>query len=107
MLAYYVDWHMRRDLAPLLFEDHDRGNARRQGRSVVARTERSQAALRKMKTRRTEEGYPVHSFRTLLKDLATLCRNRVRIGSGASFNQLMSPTPLQQRSFELPGVKLG
>jgi hypothetical protein len=106
MLAYYVEWHMRRALAPLLFDDHDRANAQRQGRSVVARAERSEAAKRKAKTRRTAEGYPVHSFQTLLKDLATLTSNRVRI-AGARFDQLSRPTPLQQRAFELLGVTPG
>jgi len=106
MLAYYVEWHMRRDLAPLLFEDHDRANAQRQGRSVVSRAQRSEAALRKVRTRRTADGYPVHSFRTLMKDLATLSRNRVRVAGGAQFDQLTSPTPLQQRVYELLEVAL-
>lgn len=97
---------MRRALAPLLFEDHDRGNAQRQGRSVVTRAERSEAAMRKVRTRRTTDGFPVHSFQTLLKDLATLTRNRVRIAGGASFEQLARPTPLQQRAFELLEVPL-
>jgi hypothetical protein len=107
MLAYYVEWHMRRALASLLFEDHDRGNAQRQGHSVVTRAERSEAAKRKVKTRRTPDGHPVHSFQTLLKDLATLTRNRVRIADGASYDQLTRPTPLQQRAFELLGVTPG
>jgi hypothetical protein len=107
MLAYYVEWHMRRALAPLLFEDHDRAHAQREGRSIVTRAKRSAAARRKVATRRTEDGLPVHSFRTLLKDLATLTRNRVRIADGARFDQLARPTPLQQRALDLLGVTPG
>jgi hypothetical protein len=107
MLAYYVEWHMRRALTPLLFEDHDRANAQRQGRSVVTRAQRSEAARRKVATRRTDDDLPVHSFRTLLKDLATLTRNRVRVDGGASFDHLTRPTHLQQRAFELLEVTPG
>src|SRR5450759_3514395 len=35
MLAYYVEWHMRQDLAPLLFDDDDKAAAE-QGRTSVA-----------------------------------------------------------------------
>jgi hypothetical protein len=106
MLAYYVEWHLRQALRPLLFEDHEKATAQRQARSVVARAERSDAAKRKAKTRRTEEGLPVHSFQTLLKDLATLTKNRVRVGGSATFEQLARPTPLQQRALDLLGVPL-
>jgi hypothetical protein len=106
MLAYYVEWHMRRALAPLLFDDHDKGTAGRQRRSVVARAERSPAAERKRNTRRTEDGFPVHSFQTLLKDLSTLTKNRVRVAGGAAYEQLTRPTPIQDRALELLEVPL-
>jgi hypothetical protein len=106
MLAYHVEWHMRRSLAPLLFDDHEKGAAQLQRRSVVARAERSRAAERKRNTRRTDEGLPVHSFQTLLKDLATLTKNRVRVGGGAAYEQLTRPTPVQDRALELLEVPL-
>jgi len=106
MLAYYVEWHMRRSLAPLLFDDHDKGSTQRQRRSVVARAERSRAAQRKRNARRTDNGLPVHSFQTLLKDLATLTKNRVRVAGGAAFEQLTRPTPVQDCALELLGVPL-
>lgn len=98
MLAYYVIWHMRRALAPLLFQDEDPEEGER--RSVVAPAVRSPAAQQKAATKRTTRGFPVHSLETLLMDLATLTRNRMRFGS-ATFEQVASPTPLQQRAFEL------
>ena len=104
MLAYYVEFHMRRALAPILFEDHDRDAAERT--SIVAPAERSPAAKRKVATRRTDDGLPVHSFRSLLDDLATLCLNKLRLPSNPSyrFDMPTTPTPLQARALELLGV---
>lgn len=100
MLAYYVVWHMRRDLAPLLFQDDDPVGAEKQRASVVAPARRSPRAERKAATKHTEDGLPVHSLETLLLDLATLTRNRMRFGR-ATFDQVASPTPLQKRAFDL------
>ncbi len=100
MLAYYVEWHLRRSLAPLLFQDHDRANAAKQRTSVVAKAEISQAARQKKSRRRTEEGLQVHSFRTLLTELANADRIRVRVGEHA-FDKLAQLTPLQERAFQL------
>ena len=100
VLAYYVEWHMRRALAPLLFDDEDRDNAQALRTSVVAPAARSEAAQKKAASQQTSEGLPVHSFRTLLADLATLTRNRVRL-AGQSFEMLATPTALQERAFQL------
>jgi transposase len=100
MLAYYVEWHLRRSLAPLLFQDHDRANAAEQRTSVVAKAEISPAARRKKARRETEDGLPVHSFRTLLAELGTATRTRVRVGEHA-FDKLAQLTPLQERAFQL------
>ena len=69
---------------------------------------RSDAARAKDKTKQTEEGFPVHSFRTLLADLGTLAKNRVRVrgASGPEFYELMNPTALQQRALDLLDVAL-
>jgi transposase len=102
MLAYYVEWHMRDRLRELLFDDPDREAAQRSRRSVVAPAPRSKSAREKDATLRTASGFPVQSFQDLLKDLATLNRNTVRLeSSGAEFNQLTEATPLQRRVFEL------
>jgi hypothetical protein len=100
MLAYYVEWHLRRSLAPLLFQDHDRAAATGERASVVAKAEISQAARQKKARRETEDGLPVHSFRTLLAELATATRTRVRVGEHA-FDKLAQLTPLQDRAFQL------
>jgi hypothetical protein len=183
MLAYYVEWHMRQALAPLLFDDEDKAGAAARRASIVQPAQRSEAALRKAATRRTSrpavsaadsisvwacgssppssntgpatdaaktagemrtadtanpadalrandetraagEGqthnqrYPVHSFQTLLKDLATLTRNHVRLinpdknesripgAIDATTTLLAAATPLQTRAFELLQVRL-
>jgi len=105
MLAYYVVWHMKRALAPVLFADADPAAARAERVSIVAPAVRSPAALRKVARRRTEDGTPLHSFRTLVRDLATLTRNSVRLGE-ARFQQLTTPTAAQHRVFALLGIRL-
>jgi hypothetical protein len=108
MLAYYVEWHMRRRLAPILFDDHDRQAAEAGRESIVAPAPRSHAAHQKDLTKRTIADEPVHSLRTLLADLGTLCKNRVRLPSNASseFYLLTRATPVQQRAFELLGIPI-
>ncbi len=108
LLAYYVEWHMRRALAPLLFEDDDRAHARAARRSIVAPAQRSPRAQRKATTKRTDAGDPVHSFQTLLQDLATIAKNRIQPqdSSAPAFDVITRPTPLQQRALDLLGVPL-
>lgn len=100
MLAYYAEWHLRRSLAPLLFQDHDRAAAAGERASVVAKAEISPAARQKKARGRTAEGFPVHSFRTLMAALATATRAHVRVG-GHAFDKLAQLTPLQERAFQL------
>jgi hypothetical protein len=104
LLAYHLEWHMRQPLAPILFDDHDRAAAEAQRRSPVSKARVSPAAARKAATKRTDDGYPVHSFRTLLTDLATLTRNTVRFGKDLCTTILATPTPFQQHVFDLLGT---
>jgi hypothetical protein len=106
MLAYYVVWHMRQALAPLLFDDHDRESAGKGRSSPVAPAKISAAAKAKTASRKTADGWPVHSFRTLLQDLATLTRNTVRMGDAPPAIMLATPTPLQQQVFAKLEVRL-
>jgi len=106
MLAYYVQWHMRRTLAPLLFEDHERSAAAASRTSPVAAAQVSPAARAKARRRQSEDGEPLHSFRTLLADLATLTRNTVRFGDNLPMTVLSRPTAIQQRAFDLLGIAL-
>jgi DDE family transposase len=108
MLAYYVEWHMRQALAPMLFDDDDPMAAEAERRSPVAPAQRSPRAKAKALTKRTDEGMPVHSFRTLLADLATLTKNRVqpKAPGTPAFDMLSTPTPLQRRAFDLLSVSL-
>lgn len=105
MLAYYVEWHMRGKLAPVLFDDHDPEAAREQRESVVQAAQRSPAARAKAARKRTADDLPVHSFRGLLAELGTLTANQMRMAdSGATFTMQSEPTAVQQRCFELLGV---
>lgn len=107
MLAYYVEWHMRQKLAPILFDDHDKAGAEAGRESIVKPARRSPAALSKTRHKQTEDGTPVHSFRSLLADLATLTLNHVQFSATSpSFTKLANPTPLQKRALELLKVKL-
>jgi transposase len=108
MLAYYVEWHMRTKLAPLLFDDHDQEGAQARRESIVKSAKRSPAAERKALTKQTAEGTPVHSFQSLLADLATLTINRVQPATKTvpAFEKLANPTPLQKRAFALLGLRI-
>lgn len=106
MLAYYVEWHMRRALAPLLFDDEELSQDRLR-RDPVAPAESSASAQIKKAVRATPDGLPVQSFHTLLRSLATRCRNTCRIPSdpsSATFQQLTEATPLQARALQLLGL---
>ncbi len=108
MLAYYVEWHMRRQLRPLLFDDENSDAAEAARRSVVAPARRSEAALAKAGTERTIEGDPVQSFRSLLADLAAITCNTVepRLPEAEPFKVTTRPMPLQCKAFKLLGVLL-
>jgi hypothetical protein len=106
MLAYYVEWHIRRALAPMLFDDDDPAAARAERSSPVAPAQRSPRAQRKASTQLTDEGSSVHSFSTLLRDLATVAKNRIlpKPENSVAFDLITTPTALQQRAFDLLGV---
>jgi hypothetical protein len=105
MLAYNLEWHMRQALAPMLFDDHEREAGEALRSSPVAKAQPSPSAKRKAKTKRTDDGLPVHSFRTMLADLATLTRNTVRWASAPTTALLATPTQIQQRAFDLLRLK--
>ena len=108
MLAYYVEWHMRQKLKPMLFDDEDAEGAEALRRSVVAPATASTSAQEKAATGRTPDGDPVHSFRTLIDDLATITRNTVmpRLPGAEPFQITTRPTPLQGKVLELLAVRL-
>jgi len=106
VLAYYVAWHMRRAVAPLLFEDETLPTDRMRRDPVVPATA-SPAAQQKKVTRTTPEGLPVHSFQSLLADLATRCRNTYRLKGDdvtTTFSQVPDLTAVQHRAYELLGL---
>jgi hypothetical protein len=106
MLGYYLEWHMRQRLAPMLFDDTDKDAAEALRASVVAKAQRSPTAVTKETTGLTEDGFPVHSFRSLLADLATLARNTITTAITPDYplTVLTRPTPVQQKAFDLLGV---
>ena len=105
MLSYYLSWHMKQHLAPILFCDHDKPAARAKRTDPVAAAHRSNPALAKASRKHTEDDYPVHSFTSLLADLATICANHIQPNHDVPpFTMITTPTPLQRRAFELLGV---
>jgi hypothetical protein len=106
MLSYYVTWHMENALAPMLFKDDDPQAARAARTSPVAPARRSEKALKKIHTKRSAQGEAVHSFKSLLGDLGTICLNKIKPTEPglANFTVITTPTPIQRRAFELLGV---
>ena len=106
MLSYYISWHMKQALAPILFHDNDKPAAAAKRPNPVAPAQRSDEALTKAARKRThDDEHPVHSFTSLLTDLATICANHIQPTADLpAFTILTTPTPLQRRAFELLGV---
>lgn len=103
LLAYYVQWHLKRAWEPLLFEEEGLGTIRRQ-RDPVAAAEPSPEVQHKKSTHQTANGLPVQSFATLLRELGRRCRNTCLVASdpsGNRFEQLTDLTPLQAEAFRL------
>ena len=105
MLSYHVEWHLRARLAPMLYDD-DREAAAALRTSIVAKAGRSLAAQAKQTRGVTDDGLPVHSFQSLLADLATLTRNEVvtAVTPAAALTLYTRPTTLQQKAFDLLGI---
>jgi hypothetical protein len=103
MLAYYVEWYMREAWRPLLFCDEDQ--EAKKTRDPVAPTERSEAALRKVHSKKLDDGTAVHSFKTLLQTLGTIVRNICRLPNegpdAPTFHVVTTPDPTQQHAYEL------
>jgi hypothetical protein len=96
---------MQARLAPMLFRDDDTPAAQATRQSPVAPATRSPRALKKAATKRTLDDLPVHSFETLLRDLATICLNQIQPADPAlpGFRLVTTPTPLQRQAFQLLG----
>ncbi len=108
MLTYYVEWHMRQKLAPMLFDDEDKEAALASRPSPVAKAPRSDKAKAKDAGKQTADGQPVHSFHTLIADLGTLCLNEATAAANPNYALAMTtrPTPLQQKALDLLGVSV-
>ncbi|MDA0323795.1 MAG: hypothetical protein O2923_13935 [Verrucomicrobia bacterium] len=108
MLAYYVEWHMREALAPLLFVEENLAQARAT-RDPVAKAAPTEGAQAKKKSKRSDDGFPVRHFNGLLGTLATLCSNTCRVGEGkhaARFQRPTDATAHQREAFRLLDLKL-
>ena len=103
MLAYYVEWHMREAWRELMFADTDQ--QAKATRDPVAPARRSKAALAKAARHTLDDGTPVHSFSTLMTELATIVRNTCRTPNAGpdapTFEVLTTPNAKQRRALEL------
>ncbi len=109
MLAYYVEWHMRKALAPLLFDEEKVTVEPREKKLVGAPSKRSRKARAKAATKKTSEKLPVHSFQTLMADLATIVKNKFQsngLEASLTFEKITQPTLLQQKALDLLDVSL-
>ena len=105
LLSHYIERHMRKALAFILFEEHDADGKPMADADPVRPAESSEAIRPKVETKRTDSNFPVYSFKTLLADLATVTLNTVATPKGGTFPMLSSPTPLQSKTFELLGLR--
>lgn len=108
MLAYYVEWHMRQKLKPMLFDEERLESTQDERQSVVQPAKASARTQRKAQTKRTPDGDPVHSLNTLLNDLATLSQNTVKphVPGAENYKLLTKPTPIQEKAFKRLGIRL-
>jgi hypothetical protein len=106
MLSYYTTWHMQARLAPILFTDDDKPAAQAARPSPVAPAARSPNALAKAATKHTAGDIPVHSFASLLRDLATICLNTIQPADPAlpGFRLVTTPTAIQRQALDLLGI---
>ena len=109
MLSYYVSYHMEQKLAPMLFRDDDKEAALTKRTSPVAPALRSDGALRKIQTKYSDDGQPVHSFKSLLRDLSTIVSNRIKPNDEdfPDFVVITTPTILQTGLPEIIGIFRG
>jgi hypothetical protein len=107
MLAYYLEWHMRQKLAPMLFDDTDKQRPRRERKSVVAQAQRSKAAVEEADHRADRGWLAGAQLPSLLADLATLARNTITTAITPHYplTVLTRPTPVQQMAFDLLGIQ--
>jgi transposase len=109
MLAYYIEWHMRKSLSPLLFDDEKVVEETDSLNPVTHRYQRSKKAQDKAASKKTEERLPVHSFQTLMDDLGTIVKNTIKSNCSEvplSFEKITQPTPVQQKALDLLSVSL-
>jgi len=107
MLAYYLEWHLRKAWASLLFDDEYPGS--HQKGSPVLSALRSESAINKANTKKLPDGSPVHSFNTLISSLAMVVLNDARIPAIAkipSFTIITTPNPVQKKAFDLLGLDI-
>ena len=106
MLAYHVEFHMRRALTPMLYEDEEKEALLAARSSPVAKAPRSASARAKEANHRTPDGLPVHSFQSLIADLGTLCLNTLVTALNPDYEITVAtrPTPIQAKAFALLGL---
>lgn len=108
MLAYYVEWHMREKLGPLLFDDEDPGIADALRISPVKPAQPSPSAREKASSKKSKDGLTIHSFRTLLDEMANLRKEIIlpKVPGAKTFEKITTPSTLQSKAFRLLGVKI-
>jgi len=103
MLAYYIEWHMRKALAQILFHDEELELNKKISNPVTPAQTSPSAKIKKI-TKKTAEQLPVHSFETIIQELGTRCRNRCRfkfIEECPSFYTYTELNPVQKKAFQL------
>jgi len=94
---------MREAWRELMFADTDQ--AAKATRDPVAPAQRSKPALNKAASHTLDDGAPVHSFSTLMAELATIVRNTCRTpgarDDAPTFDIVTTPNVTQRHALEL------
>jgi transposase len=101
LLAYYVQWHLKRAWSALSFADEHLQEHRAE-RDPVAPAKPTADVQAKKIERQTDDGNELQSFRTLINELGTQCRNTCELGEGNAaihITKVTDPTPFQTEAF--------
>lgn len=106
MLAYYIEWYMRKALAPILFHDEELELNKKISNPVMPAQSSPSAKIKKI-TKQTTGQLTVHSFETIMQELGTKCRNRCRfrfVEGSPAFYTYTELNPVQKKAFQLLGL---
>jgi len=110
MLAYYVEYHLRKKLAPMLFAEENPVAKRVERKSIVEPAKPSDSARKKESTKKTADGETAMSYSSVMQALSGLCRAvvvpKIATDNSPEVALFEDCNPTQMKALELLNVKL-